>query len=298
VSNARHSRDGEPETIEEVRAQRDQLAAELVAALAQLDRLGASFPVTADGTGPLPAVPPQRTRSHRAARPTHLRRIKVLIPVAFTGGLGALRWAWHAHRVATVAAGVFTAAAVTAGTAAVAPHVPVLSSIASGPAATVPGWHTTATPILSPSAVARAASRAGLDAKSSRKSTPPVVDPPDPVPSASTRPSPVSSPVSYSPPAPSPLLSLSTSQLDLGVLFTGTVQLSNAGPSVQWSATCSADVSLMPSQGWLAAGQQGFPVVVRIDPVDGASQGNCTFTGGLMLIVTWAGPGSPSAAAG
>jgi hypothetical protein len=308
VSDGRHGKD-EPASmvawlqakIERLTADRDRIARDL-AEREKLDQMtfAADLPAAAGGppTGPLPAVPPQRTRSHRAARPTHLRRIKLLIPVAFTGGLGALRYAWHAHRLATVAAGVFTAAAVTAGTAAVAPHVPVLNAIASEPAATVPGWHTTATPILFPSAVARAASRAGLDAKSSRKSTPPLVDPPAPVPSASTRPSPVSSPAPYSPPAPSPpLLTLPAGPVDLGVYVSTVIEIGNPqDQAVSWSADCGQDVTASPAFGVLEPGQQGVQVRLSINPVDGASGALCRFSpGDEQLTVTWAGPGSPSA---
>jgi hypothetical protein len=299
--SARHGKE-EPGLIARLRAQLAEMTAERdklqrhLEAREELDAMlmAEALPPAADGTGPLPRIPGQRQpASHRTPKEARwLRVVPGFVPV-----LGALRWAWHAHRLATVAAGVFTAAAVTAGTAAVAPHVPVLNAIASEPAATVPGWHTTATPILFPSAAARAASRAGLDAKSSRKSTPPVVDPPAPVPSVSTRPSPVSSPVSYSPPAPSPLLTLPSGPVDLGVYVSAVIEIGNPqDQAVSWSADCGQDVTASPAFGVLEPGQQGVQVKLSINPVDGASGALCRFSpGDEQLTVTWAGPGSPSA---
>lgn len=287
MSDARHGKDGDEDTVEGLRAQRDQLAAELVAALAELDRIGASsgFAVAADGTGPLPAVPPQRARSRHAARPTHLKLVRLLIPGA---ALGALKYAWHAHRVATAIAGTaLTAAAATTTVAVVAApahsatHRPGLTAASLGPA-----WQTTGVPIPSPSA------KPGLDAKSSRKSRLPVVVMPVRVPSASPPPATIP-PSSTAPPAP--LLTVPAA-LDLGVYVTGTVTIGNPQDrAVSWSVSCGADVIPLPAFGVLMPGQQGVQVTLSISPVDGASGGVCTFEpGGERVTIDWAGAGAPS----
>ena len=295
--SARHGRDEEPDTIEGLRAQRDQLAAELVAARREVARMSAGFAATAgDQTGPIARVQGPRTTGHRAPRvPKEARWLRV-VP-GFVPVLGALKYAWHAHRVATAITGsVLTAAAATTTAAVVAPHGSIAQVLGVGslPASTLgPAWQTTGIPIpsLAPSA------RPGLDAKSSRKNRLPALVPPPPAPSVSLPPS---VPVLPSP-SPShavPLLTLSAGTLNLGVYVTGSVTVGNPrqDQAVSWSVSCGADVTPLPAFGVLMPGQQGVQIQVQVNPIDGMSGGLCVFSpGNERLVVSWAGAGAPSA---
>ena len=296
--SSRHGKDEEAERLREqlgrVTAERDRLRRHLDAQ-AELDRMMMVSAPAADGTGPLPVVPGQRQpAAHRTPREARwLKAVPVVL--ALLGGLRvALRWAFH-HAVPAMAVTgggglvIVTAALVTTQPA---HSIPPAVSSAAAPA----GIDWAATPILSPSAAARAAVRPGLDVRSSRKRTV-IVLPPVPAPTVSVQAAPPSpSPVPYSPPAaaPAPPLTLNTTESDLGVYLAsqpGALTISDTGgTAVAWSATCSPDVSLQPGQGYLAAGQQDVPLTVRINPAGGATSGTCTFgPDGPALTVTWTG---------
>ena len=248
--------------------------------------------VAGDQTGPIARVQGPRTAGHRAPRVPPEQRWLRVVP-GFVPAFGALKYAWHAHRVATAITGtVLTAAAATTTAAVVAapahstPHRPGLTASSLGPA-----WHTTGVPIppLAPSA------RPGLDAKSSRKRITPLLAP-VPVPTATVPPSPAASP-SPSPSPPPPLLTVPSSPVDLGVYVTGSFTISNPqDQAVSWSADCGADVTPLPAFGVLMPGQQGYQVTVQVNPVDGASGAVCVFSpGNERVSIMWAGAGAPSA---
>ena len=293
--SGRHGKDGDEETVEEVRAQRDQLAAQLVAALAQLDRIGmsAGFAVTADGTGPLPVVPGQRQpATHRTPKAQRWLRVVPVILLLAAGVRAALKWAAH-HAAVTAAAVtgggglvIATAALVTAPAHSTPNHAGLTAS-SLGPA-----WHTTGIPYPAPAAQRP---RAGLDAKSSRKRIAPLLAPVL-VPTATVPPSPAASP-SPSPSPPPPLLTVPSSPVDLGVYVTGSFTISNPqDQAVSWSADCGADVTPLPAFGVLMPGQQGYQVTVQVNPVDGASGAVCVFSpGNERVSIMWAGAGAPSA---
>jgi hypothetical protein len=183
--------------LAEMTAERDQLRQHLDARQ-ELDALLMASAPAADGTGPLPA---QRPKSRHAARPTHLKLVRVLIPGA---ALGALRYAWHAHRAATVAAGVLGFTAATGAAVVVAPHGPVAQAFGAVPAAPAPAasiYGAAPMPTASPSGVAYLL-RPGLSVESA---APPVVSVPvlSP-PSSGVQPSPSdTSPSDTSQPSPS-----------------------------------------------------------------------------------------------
>ena len=300
----RHGKDDGPGLIARLRAQLDQVTAERdklqrhIEAQAELDAMlmtEALPAVAGDQTGPIARVQGPRTAGHRAPRVPPEQRWLRVVP-GFVPAFGALKYAWHGHRIATAITGSVLTAAVATTTAAVVaapahstPHRPGLTASSLGPA-----WHTTGVPIPSPSA---SAARPGLDAKSSRKSRLPVVVP-VPAPPAPSVTLPPSVPVLPSPSPAAPPLTLSVSSLDLGVYMTGSVQVSNPqqDQAVSWSASCGADAAVIPAQGVLEPGQQDVQLQVQVNPVDGASGGLCVFSpGNERLTVTWAGAGAPSA---
>jgi len=282
--------------LAEVEAERDQLRADLeearqhIRAQDEVDRiLAAGLPPAATGdTGPIARVQGPRAASHRAPRTPAaqrwLRAVPGLVPLT-----ALLRGAWHAHHVAVIAAGAATVAAPVLVGAALTVATPA-SAAHQGRRAAVPAPAASvyrATPVTSPRVV-----RPKPDAAKASPAAAPTVPadgPPSFPPSAVPSPS--------SPPPPAPLLSLSTGELDTGVFLVGHLTISSSGSAVPWSVACSQDVSITPSQGVLsAAGQQDYPLTVRIDPVDGASSGSCTFSpGDEHLLVTWDGAGAPSA---
>jgi len=268
-----------------MQAERDRLERQLMAQ-ADLAQLLEGRPA-ADGTGPIARVQGPRAASHRAPRTPAaqrwLRAVPGLVPLT-----ALLRGAWHAHHVAVIAAGAATVAAPVLVTAALTVAVPA-SAAHQGRRAAVPAPAASvyrATPVTSPRVV-----RPKPDAAKASPAAAPTVPadgPPSFPPSAVPSPS--------SPPPPAPLLSLSTGELDTGVFLVGHLTISSSGSAVPWSVACSQDVSITPSQGVLSAGQQDYPLTVRIDPVDGASSGSCTFSpGDEHLLVTWDGAGAPSA---
>jgi len=267
-----------------MQAERDRLERQLMAQ-EDLTQMLEGLPA-ADGTGPMPAVRARgpRTGGHRAPKDRHLHLVK-WIP-GFAPLAAFLRDTWHAHHATVVAAGAATVAAPVALAAALTVAVPAPAAH-PGQRAAIPAPAASAyraTPITSPSARPKADA-----AKASPAAT--VTDGPPSYP-PSTAPSPAP-PV---PPSPAALLSLSTGELDTGVFLVGHLTISSSGSAVPWSVACSQDVSITPSQGVLSAGQQDYPLTVRIDPVDGASSGSCTFSpGDEHLLVTWDGAGSPSA---
>ena len=255
----------------------------------EVDRiLAIGLPPAATGdTGPIARVQGPRAPSHRAPRTPAgqrwLRAVPGMVPLA-----ALLRDTWHAHHATVVAAGAATVAAPVALAAALTVAVPAPAAHPgqrAGVPAPAASASADATPIPSPSA------RPKPDAAKASPAATVTDGAPSFPPSAALSPPP---PAPSSPPAS--LLSLSANELDLGVYLTGTVQLADSGDAVQWSATCSADVSLQPAQGYLEPGQQGFTVTVRINPADGASEGWCVFEpGGERVAVVWDGAGSPSA---
>ena len=108
VSNARHGRSEDEETIEGLRAQLEQVTAALAAALAQQDQMSAGFGVAADGTGPVPRVTGHR--SHRV--PREARWLRVVPGLALPLGLAtAIRRAvGTAHHATALSAPVSVAA--------------------------------------------------------------------------------------------------------------------------------------------------------------------------------------------
>ena len=314
MSSARHGKD--EETVEELRAQRDQLAAALTAALAQLDRIGASagFAVASDGTGPLPAVPAQRARSRHAARGTHLRLVKLFIPGAV---LGALKYAWHAHRAATVAAGVLTVGAVT--TAAVVPGAaPLHGFLGAAPASSAPasGLYS-ATPISSssPLRLIGSVSRPGLDAKTATGNLPGGLPPelpsccyyqPPPSSQASAQQQP--QPSASSAPAGHATLSVPVSGIDLSSGTPQTIVLTATGTSgwVSWrvdtrdplTGAAQADLDFSATHGVLPAGGN-VTLTVSVDPAqaqDGNTQETFTINGESVTATLPAPPPAPSPA--
>jgi len=276
---SRHGRD-EEETVEGLRAQLDQVTAELVAALAQLDRISAAsaLPVAADGTGPLPAT---RVQGHRAAG----RRVPKdqwwlrAVPGVILAAIGLKGWA--SRRVL----GVGLTAAMIGGTGAgvvTMRDAPAYSSVSPRPAVTVPAAAVT----IAPPAVIRRNRR--RERKAVPVSVPPsaTVSRPSPSPSLSSLP-------------PSPQIRVPAA-LDTGVYMAGQIVIGNPqDQAVPWSVSCGQDASITPSQGVLEPGQQGVQLQVQVDPVDGAAGVLCTFwPGGERLVITWAGAGSPSEAAG
>ena len=147
--SARHGKGGEQDTVEGLRAQLDQVTTALAAALAELDRIGAAgVAVTADGTGPIARVQGPRAAARRI--PREARWLKVVPGFVLAAGIGlkaALKAAWVHPAATAAAAATGTGVAVLAAVVAVVPganahkHPPA--------AASIPGWHTTATPIPS-----------------------------------------------------------------------------------------------------------------------------------------------------
>ena len=254
---SRHGRN-EEETIEEVRAQRDQLAAELVAALAQLDRIGAAagMPVAADGTGPIARVQGPRASGHRAPGERHLRVVKVVAFIVALTSLGFKGWRAGAVRVGLTAL-------LTAPVATVAVQGQHMNPFtASPPAASLPGWHTTATPIASASPAAlHGAARPKLDAKSAGSSLPGTPLPwyeYDPTSSSPSQlPSTQQSQAAASTATP-PVLAVSATSIDLTGTMSATVTLTAVGGSgwVSWRVDPGGtDLDFSATHGILAAGQ-------------------------------------------
>ena len=141
MSNARHSKD--EDTVEALRAQLSQVTAELVSALAQLDRIGMSA-VAADGTGPVPVV-----QGRRLARvPKEARWLKVVPGLALPLGLASAirRAAGTAHHAALGAPAV-SAAALSAAVVVTLGHAHTLpyETRYAGP---VPSASSPATPVV------------------------------------------------------------------------------------------------------------------------------------------------------
>ena len=298
--------------IERVTADRDLLA-EHLAERERLDQVtfaAADLPAAAgDQTGPLPVVPGQRPRSrHAAARGTHLRLVKVIIPAGLAALGGAARHLLSATPAAKAAVAVaLTAGVVTAGAVAVVgPHA-AMQAIGATPAASAPasGLYS-ATPIPVPSSSLRligSVTRPGLDARSSR-GLPPVTILPwyDSSPSSSPGPSP------QSPPAASPSPSASgvpatlqisgtdpSGNINLSGGGTVTLTLSVSGTSgwVSWRIDVdtpgATDLDFSKKRGVLQVGQTD-QVVVSLDAAqDGAGQ-EVFSVGGQQIAATLPAP--------
>jgi hypothetical protein len=277
-----------------VTAERDQLQQHLDARR-EFDALLMTSAPAADGTGPLPAVPAQRPRSHRS-RATHLRLVKVLIPGAI---IGALKCAWHAHPVATAAA--TTAAFTVAGTTAavvVAPHGIVAQALGAAPVASAPsdGLYSvvpvggSSSPSPSSLRLIGALTRPGLDARSA-SGLPPVTYAPGPVyqPPVSSQSSP-SSPSSQqsqqAQPAGGPaVLNVAVDAIDLSSGTPQQVTISATGSGwVSWRVkTDGSDLDFSPSSGVLKAGDT-VTVTVSMDAAANPADVSETFSIGNQSV--------------
>ena len=151
----------------------------------------------ADGTGPIARVQGPRAAAHRTPKAARWLRV---VPVWVLAVFAGLRWAWHVHRAATVAAGMLTLTAATGAVVVVAPHGPVAQAFGAVPAVPVPAasiYGAAPIPSAIPSSVAYL--RTALDAKSAG---PPVVS--ILVPSSPASPSPSSSQSSQPSPSDTP----------------------------------------------------------------------------------------------
>jgi hypothetical protein len=231
-----------------------------------------------------PADPPPPRRPGRRAGRHALRSV----PALAVGAVVAVAGRASARKAASVAVAV----AAVGGTVTASLHVRDLpdTGVVRPPAAI----SYAAAPVPPPAP-------AVVPSRPRRKHARPrvVVAPvPQPTPTPSVTPSPSPSPTT----PPPPLLLLSTADLGLGVYMRGQVTIGNPDQDVpvSWSVTCGQDVLPSPSMGVLEPGQQGVPVRLVLDPVDGASEAVCTFQpGGETLQVRWSGPpsgpaGSPS----
>ena len=200
--SARH---GEGEEVGWLRAQlaamtaeRDQLRQHLDARQ-ELDQMLMASAPAADGTGPIARVQGPRAAAHRT--PKEARWLRV-VPVWVLAVFAGIRWAWHVHRAATVAAGMLTLTAATGAAVAVAPHGPIARVLGADPAVTAPapGLYG-AVPV--PSASLRLIGsfiRPALDAKSAGPPVVSILVPSPASPSSTVQPSP--SPSDTSQPSP------------------------------------------------------------------------------------------------
>ena len=256
---SRHGRGGDEETVESLRAQVEQLTAALALALAQRDQMLTAYQPAADGTGPLPAVPASRARSHRA-RPTHLRLLPGFVLAAFA----SLRWAWHVHRAATVAAGLLTFTAATGAAVVVAPHGPIAQAFGATPAVSAPAdGISSAAPFAAPSAPVSLRligdlTRPGrLDARAASGLPPatvvpaPAYQPPD-----SSASSPSSQQGQAQPPGGPAVLQVPVTGIDLTSGTPQVITLSASGAGwVAWKVnTTGSDLDFSATQGVLTAG--------------------------------------------
>ena len=273
-----------------VTAERDQLQQHLDAR-AELDRalmMAAAAPA-ADGTGPIARVQGPRAAARRI--PREARWLKVVPGFVLAAGIGlkaALKAAWVHPAATAAAAATGTGVAVLAAVVAVVPganaheHPPA--------AASIPGWHTTATPIPStgPSIAAFVSTPKlpKLDAKSgaaSPSSLPPFTyyaPPPSSPPSAAAAQSPPSAPAASA--AVPATLQVSTTAIDLSSGLPATITLSATGTAgwVSWRISTrdpqtqarQADLDFSPSHGVLQAGEI-VTVTISLDTTqDGAVQ--------------------------
>ena len=293
---SRHGRN-EEETIEGLRVQLEQVTAELVAALAQLDRIGAAsgMPVAADGTGPIARVQGHRATGHRAPRDRgHLW----VVPPLVIAACAALKAAWVAHPAAVAAAGagsavILTAAiAVVPGTARAHEHGPGV--LAPNPAASI----YSATPIPDPTSPSFAAfTRPRLDARSSASQPAAAAPwccyaPPPPSSSPAAVPQP-SAPASSPSPVSGIIQAVSSTVTVTDPTQDVQIPISATGGDTVWHAWVrgpdAADVTLTPAQGDLADGAAGY-VDLAIDASAQATGGTVTvhiWPGDVMVVVTW-----------
>ena len=223
-------------------------------------------------------VPAPRHAGGRA----FLNVVRALLPAATVGLAAKL---WTAHRIAAPVAAAALAASVTAVGVQTMRTLPDTSARVPAPAASI----SSAAPVASPSPAALIRSRPKGAVVRSGHLVAAVPGGPARVPASAA------SPVSPVSPAPASLLSLSTSELDLGVYLAsqpGAVSLGDNGPAVAWSVSCTQGITVTPAQGIMAAGPGRVPIAVRIDPA-GRTGGWCDFTpeGGqaVRLTVTWDG---------
>ena len=308
MSDGRHGKDetsiiaGLKARLERVTADRDRLARDLAERerLDQVTFAAADLPAAAgDQTGPIARVQGPRAAAHRIPREARWLRV---VPGFILAAPIALRWAWRVHRAATVAAGVTaftlatTAAVVVPGAASAREHPPA--------AASIPGWHTTATPIAvpSPSMAALTRPKSSLDAKSADSSPPAVTVlpwydyPPTSAAPASAQPS--ASPSSPAAPAAGILTADTadgTQQIDLGPAagtLTTAINLSASGGDVTWGAiphlgrdarAAEDTVTLDSDQGQVSDGGSGaISVTIGLTAQD---------NGGTVTVKVWGGSG-------
>ena len=205
--SARH---GEGEEVGWLRAQlaamtaeRDQLRQHLDARQ-ELDQMLMASAPAADGTGPIARVQGPRAAAHRT--PKEARWLRV-VPVWVLAVFAGIRWAWHVHRAATVAAGMLTLTAATGAAVAVAPHGPIARVLGADPAVTAPApglYGAVPVPSASLRLTGSSFTRPALDAKSAG---PPVISilasaSPSPSPSQSSQPSPSGTPDTFATDSP------------------------------------------------------------------------------------------------
>ena len=273
--------------LAEMTAERDQLQQHLDAR-AELDQMlmAAAAAPAADGTGPIARVQGPRATSHRVPREQRWLRV---VPGFALAALGGLRWAWHAHRVATIAATALTVATATSAAVVAAPHGPIAQAFGATPVASAPadGLYS-ASPITgtSPSSLRLigSVSRPALDARSSGSHLPVTAVPVPPSccyqPPASPQPSQQQAPASPSTPAATPAtLQVSTTAVDLTSGLPATITLSATGsgwvswrigtfdPQIQAART---DLDFSPSHGVLQGGQSVTVTITLDSTQDGA----------------------------
>jgi len=307
----RHGRD--EDTIEGLRAQLDQVTAELVAALAQLDRMGAGFSVAADGTGPhRPVQPSPRRPASHARTPREQRWLKVVrdtaqgvIPVGaiamFRPVAHAVKASWAAHPVATAGAGAVALTAATAIVVPASPASPFGASTSQVPAPAASIYSATPIPVVSPSMLPVAAfmSRPRTSSVSGLPFAP--VPPSVPSSSAPQGPAPSQQDPGWQPAPVAGTLSVDTTTVDLSAAQTVTVTIRADGGPVRWSAWCgSRDVSIGDAAGAEhGTVTPGNPVdlTVTLGPVqDGRLTATChIWPGGNLVAVTLPPPPPPPA---
>lgn len=203
------------------------------------------------------------TRSRHASRKPHphLRAVKALIPAAFIGSWGLIRYASRAAR----AHAALTALAVSAvgGAGAVYTLSPEVTTTLPANAAPAP-----AAAVPSPAALATFAPPAHRRGRHHHR---PHIVPPrrvSPSPSSSPRHSPSPSP---SPPASSRPSGEVTAPPVILSGGTGQLVLTADGGPVAWSLTCSPGITVSTSSGHLSAGQSLTITVTSASPLSGGT---------------------------
>ena len=222
---------------------------------------------------------------HAAAR----RGLRVVQGIAIAGVAlrEALRHSWAAHPVATAAAGVGTAAVLTA-TVAVAPNVSLTHPFGASPgtSASAPGWEGSASPVSSPSQrlIAAVVTKPKADAAKAGKltasssltpSVPSLVLPSATGSSASAGPQPgQDAPAAPASPAGPATLSVSMDgSPDLSVAPSVTVTISASGSGwATWKVDAGgSDLDFSAKHGVLQAGQSATITVTSDAVQDGAA---------------------------